>query len=77
VSNPDYATLLKQIAEETDPVLKQQLIEQCYVFNEPLTEEEKSLFDYVDNGYVKDNPGYNNEFKSYVGTYYDEEGNIT
>lgn len=56
--NPNYAVLLAQIAAETDPVLKAALIAQCYVFNEPLTDAERELFEYCAFDYVEDNPGY-------------------
>jgi hypothetical protein len=58
VANPNYALLLAQIAAETDPVLKQQLIEQCYVFEETPTLEEIELFEYCAFNYVENNPGY-------------------
>ena len=57
-TNPDYDALFAQIAVETDPVIKQQLIDQAYVFNEPLTAHEKELFAYVYDDYIEDNPGY-------------------
>lgn len=78
MSKPDYAVLLAQIAQETDPVLKQILIDQCYVFTELLTLEEIELFDYAKFGYVEDNPGVRgNSYSSYVGTYYSPEGEPT
>lgn len=76
MANPDYASILAQIAAATDPAaiaaLKAQL-----VINEPLTEEEKELFEYTAFDYIEYNPGYNNDFKSYVGQYFDDEGNTT
>jgi hypothetical protein len=85
MANPDYATLLPQIARETDAVKKQALIDECYQFNEPLTLEEKSLFSYFtpdgieDNDYVIDNPGLiqGNLFVSYVGDYYNRYAQTT
>ena len=78
MSNPDYATLLAQIAEEDDPVIKAQLIEQAYQFNEPLTPDEKSVFDYVKGDYIENNPGYDGPvFKAYVGVYYSDDGETT
>ena len=41
MAKPDYATLLGQIAVETDPTAKAVLEAQCFVFLEPLTEAEK------------------------------------
>jgi hypothetical protein len=74
-TNPNYALLLQQIAQETDPVIKQQLIDQCYVFNEPLTSEEAALFDYCEPGYIDKNPGIvGNSFASYVGVYINQQG---
>jgi hypothetical protein len=85
MANPDYATLLPQIARETDAVKKQALIDECYQFNEPLTLEEKSLFSYFtpdgieDNDYIIDNPGLiqGNLFVSYIGDYYNRYAQST
>ena len=55
--NPDYAALLAQIAAETDPVLKQALINQAYQFNTELSNTEIQLFEFVDFDYVEPNPG--------------------
>jgi hypothetical protein len=77
-SNPDYETLLAAAAAETNPILKQQLLDQAYQFNEILTEDEISLFDYLVSGYVEKNPGIvGNAFASYVGVYYNDEGEDT
>ena len=87
-TKPDYATLLAQIATETDPTAKQALIEQCYVFlpddpdtpeDESITEAEEQLFEYVERDYVVSNPGYDesNTFISYAGVYFDVDGNKT
>lgn len=86
MANPDYATLLPQIAAETDATKKQALIDECYQFNQELTLEEKSLFSYFtpDNDnefidYVTDNPGLTNgnEYISFVGDYYNQYGQST
>jgi hypothetical protein len=78
MTKPNYALLLNQIAQETNPIIKQQLIEQCYVFTEELTEEEIELFGYVQDDYIENNPGLvGNNLKSYVGVYYDEDNNKT
>ena len=86
MANPNYATLLPQIATETDATKKQALIDECYQFTEELTLEEKSLFSYFtpDNDnelidYVTDNPGLTNgnEYVSYVGDYYNRYGQST
>lgn len=57
--NPNYAALLAQIAAETDPVLKQALIDQAYVFTEGdgLSNTEIQLFEFVDFNYIEPNPG--------------------
>lgn len=73
-SNPDYATLLPQIAAETDPVARAALEEQAYVFNTPLTAEELALFDYLEEGYVSDVDEDYDFFTSYVGNDYNAEG---
>ncbi len=73
MANPNYASLLAQIAAETDPTAKQALIDQCYVFTEDLTTTEKELFNYVTSDYMTDNPGTTT---SYVGIYYGEDGII-
>lgn len=66
--NPDIAGLLQQAAAETDPVLKEQLIARAYAVTAPLSEEEKSIFGYVQNDYVENNPGLvGNSQTSYVG----------
>jgi len=81
MAKPDYATLLPQIAAETDAVKKQALIDECYQFNEPLTQEEEDLFAYINSGYIQDNPnatdGTPETFISHVGVYYDEIGRET
>ena len=67
--NPDIAALLQQAAAETDPVLKAQLTARAYAVTAPLTDEEKSLFSYLQNGYIENNPGLvGNRQTSYVGT---------
>lgn len=77
-TNPNYAVLLQQIAQETDPIIRQQLIDQCYVFNVPLTEAEKDLFNYCSSGYIDKNPGIvGNSFASYVGVYVSDQGEFT
>ena len=66
--NPDIAGLLQQAAEETDPVRKAQLTAQAYAVTAPLTEEEKSLYSYLQKGYIENNPGLvGNRQTSYVG----------
>jgi len=79
VANPDYATLLPLIAAETDPVIKQQLIDQCYQFLFPLTDAERELFEYCNFDYVEDTPGYVNANASlpYVEVNYVANGYIT
>ena len=67
MANPDYATLLGQIAAETDSDQKQILINKCYVFLEPLTQDEEDLFAYSVRDYFADNPDDN--LKSFVGVY--------
>lgn len=67
--NPDIAGLLQQAAAETDPVIKEQLIARAYAVTSPLTEEEKSIFGYLQNDYIENNPGLvGNKQTSYVGT---------
>lgn len=67
--NPNYKAISEQLKSETNPTVRQKLIDQLYVFNEPLTEEEKDLFGYVQSGYIENNPG--NDGNSYVGNYKD------
>jgi hypothetical protein len=77
-TNPNYALLLQQIAQETNPTIKAELIAQCSVINEPLTEEEIALFDYFEPDYIDKNPGIiGNSFSSYVGVYISQEGEYT
>ena len=78
MAKPDYATLLGQIASETNPTSKAALEAQCYVFTEALTAAEEELFGYVNNNYLLFNPGTeDNSFKSYVGVYYSDTGETT
>ena len=85
MAKPNYQQLLSQIAQETDPEIKEQLEAECYQFTEELTEEEKELFDYVSKSYIENNPGtepyvetdfypFDDALKvdSYVGVYYYE-----
>jgi hypothetical protein len=73
MSKPNYASLLAQIAAETDPTAKAALEAQCYQFPEPLTTEEENLFNYVSTDYLEDTPGTTS---SYIGIYYGEDGII-
>lgn len=57
MSKPNYASLLAQIAAETDPTAKAALEAQCYQFPEPLTAAEENLFNYVSTDYLIGNPG--------------------
>ena len=79
MANPDYATLLPLIAAETDPVIRQQLVDQCYQFLVPLTDAERELFEYSNFDYVEDTPGYVNANASlpYVVVNYVANGYIT
>lgn len=78
MANPNYLKIAERIKAETDPSVKEQLISSLYVFEEELTEEEKSLFGYWSRGYIQDDPGIvNNRFTSYVGDYFDESGNTS
>lgn len=66
--NPDIAGLLQQAAAETDPVRKAQLTSRAYAVTAPLTDEEKSLFGYLQDDYIENNPGLvGNRQTSYVG----------
>ena len=58
MSKPNYASLLAQIAAETDPSAKAALEAQCYQFPEPLTAAEENLFNYVSTDYLIGNPGF-------------------
>jgi len=73
MANPDYATLLAQIAAESDATAKAALIAQCYIFTETLTTAEEELFDYVAKDYIDDTPG---TATSYIGIYYGDDGII-
>jgi hypothetical protein len=78
MANPNYASLLAQIATETNPTAKQALIDQCYIFTEPLTDSEIELFNYMNSGYIEDNPGIvGNSFASYVGIYFSDTGELS
>ncbi len=77
MGNPDYATLLSQIAAASGDV-KTALELQCYVFEEELTDTEKNLFNYVFDEYLTFNPGTDSgTFKSFVGVYFNDSGDST
>ena len=77
MANPDYATLLSQIAAASGST-KTALEAQCYVFDEALTATEKNLFNYVFDEYLSFNPGTDSgTFKSYVGVYFSDTGETT
>lgn len=78
MANPNYLDLYVQITNETDPVVKQQLIDQLYEFENFLSAEEAGIFAYVLPDYIADNPGYpNGIYSSYVGIYYSDDGEIS
>ena len=86
MTNPNYAILLPQIAAESDPTAKQALIDQCYVFNTPLTESEQNLFNFMQSDYVENNPGNTDDsssadsstrFSAYAGVYFNNDGDTT
>ena len=77
MANPDYATLLSQIAAASGAA-KTALELQCFVFEEALTDTEKNLFNYVADEYFLFNPGTDSgTFKSYVGVYFNDSGGST
>ena len=77
MANPDYATLLSQIAAASGST-KTALEAQCYVFDEELTDTEKNLFNYVFDEYLTFNPGTDSgTFKSFVGVYFNDSGDST
>ena len=79
MANPDYATLLAQIAAESNATAKQTLIDQCYVFETTPTATEQNLFNYMDVDYVEDNPGNadDSSFSAYAGVYFNNDGEST
>lgn len=78
MTNPDYATLLQQIAAESNTTIRDNLIEQAYVFEEELTNEEIELFNYIESDYIESNPGIKgNIYASYVGVYFSSTGEST
>ena len=77
MANPDYATLLSQIAAASGST-KTALEAQCYVFDEELSDTEKNLFNYVFDEYLTFNPGTDSgTFKSFVGVYFNDSGDST
>ena len=77
MAKPDYATLLSQIAAASGDA-KTALEQQCYVFDEALTDTEKNLFNYVFDEYLTFNPGTDSgTFKSFVGVYFNDSGDST
>ena len=86
MANPDYATLLAQIAAESDSTAKQALIDQCYVFETTPSESERNLFNYMALDYVEDNPANVDDsstadsstiFSAYAGVYFNNDGATT
>ena len=79
MANPDYASLLAQIAAESDSSAKQVLINQCYVFETTPSESDQNLFNYMSTSYVETNPGLaaDSSFSGYVGVYYNDAGATT
>jgi hypothetical protein len=78
MAKPDYNAISEQLKIETDPEVRQELIDQLYTFTEELTEEEKALFGYFSSGYIEDDPGtVDGKFSSYIGKYYSSDGEIT
>lgn len=80
---PDYAALFAQLETETDPVIREQLLEEVYTIGPPfpipegetyedylLTPHEKELFAYLYDDYVVDNPGYGDPYVSDTATPY-------
>ena len=77
MANPDYATLLASIADATGAT-RTALEAKCYVFEEPLTDTEKNLFNYVFDDYLTFNPGTESgTYKSFVGIYFNDSGDST
>lgn len=78
IGNPIYSEGLQTIAAEEDPEVKQLLQQEIFQFFEELTPSEIALFDYLEPGYIADNPGIvGNAFSSYVGVYINQEGEYT
>ena len=79
MANPNYASLLAQIAAESDSTAKQALIDQCYVFETTPNASEQNLFNYVQTNSVEPNPGTadDSSFSGYVGVYYNDAGATT
>lgn len=76
--NPDYATLLAQIAAESNTVIIAQLVAQCYQFIETPTDAEIELFEYSKYDYVEANPDYvGGDYKSFIGVYFSANGDIS
>ncbi len=78
VGKPDYASLLSFIGRETDAEVDEALTQQAFIFVETLTPAEISLFGYIQDDYISNNPGYEGGvYKAYVGMYYGPLGEIT
>jgi hypothetical protein len=78
VEKPNYVALFVEIASTTDATLRAELIASAYTFVSPLTEDEKTLFDYCISGYIEKNPGIvGNAYSSYVGVYINDNGEVT
>lgn len=54
-SNPDYLALLTAAAGETDPTLKQNILNKI-AYTSPLSRDEQEVFEYVYFDYIMNNP---------------------
>lgn len=73
--NPLYEKGLQLIKKETDENVVASLKKEIYTFVRELTPEENNVFNYIEDGYVADNPGIvGNSFSSYVGVYINQQG---
>jgi len=68
-SNPQY-----KFADDSTPA-----VEVPFTFKSLPVKDQIEKYEYVNFGYIDDQPGYigNDEFRSYVGKYWDYKGTIT
>jgi len=76
--NPDYRTGIEVLNGETNEIVVDLLKSEVYQFIQDLTDEERDAFNYLNSGYIANNPGIQgNSYKSYVGVYIDDNGERT
>jgi hypothetical protein len=76
--NPVYREGIEVLNAQTNALVVQLLREEIYTFVRELLPEEYEAFNYLNSGYIVNNPGIQgNTYKSYVGVYINDNGERT